>query len=227
MIFVMKNLKFSFLITALFFFASCSPQSKGESRPSTQKCELELKDFPTFRGLKIGMQFELNPMSFDNQKYNPQYRTDSSVKNPSQEIENPQELGYNKRRFHVSRIREQLKDQNLANSIDTKNLDNIDVEVFDGKLIQFTLYYDETMKSPSIINTTDKFAESLKLPNGSFEISSSWAYCYCKDFTVNIRGGSQIELDVSPNLKVFYNISNVLIERDKERTQRKQNTFNP
>jgi len=159
------NLKFVFLISVLFVIfvqIACSPQSQGESKRATQKCDIELKDFPAFRGLKIGMLFELNPMQYDNQKYRLKYQVDSSVKNQDQEIENAQELGYIRRKFHVSRLKEQLKDSKIADSIDTKNLETIDIETFDGKLIGFTLDYDKTMQSPSVIETANRFAESLK-----------------------------------------------------------------
>jgi hypothetical protein len=226
MIFGMANSRFLFLILALFISTACAPKSKIESKRATQRCQMELKDFPAFRGLKIGMPFELNPMSFDNQKYSLKYRTDSSVQDANKEIENPQELGYIRRTFHVNLLREQLKDQKLAATIDTKNLFNIEVEVFDGKLINFMLRYDEIMKSPSYEDTVEKFAESLKLSKENFDISII-SSCFCKDFTVSIRDVRQIELEVSPEQKFFYNISNTLIDRDKERTQRKQNTFTP
>jgi hypothetical protein len=83
------------------------------------------------------------------------------------------------------------------------------------------------MKSPSIIATTDKTAGVLSIPKESFDISSSSAYCFCKDFSVNIHDAVQIRVEVSPKPEFFHSITNILIERDNERTKKQQNTFSP
>jgi hypothetical protein len=222
----MVRLKFVFLIIVLFASLvqiSCSEQI--ERFEAEQKCELELKDLPAFRGLKIGMPLKLGTGT------GPKKYSVSSKGVQTQEIENVQELGYNSQMYLLKYQNADL-DMKPPDIIDTKDLDTIILNTFDGKLADFALTYNENMKSPSLKETTQKFEDTLKLPKRSFKNSgNSNAYCYCKDFYVSVTYiGSKINLDVSPSDENSFsreNISKILVERDKERTLKRENSFTP
>jgi hypothetical protein len=223
------RLKFVFLIIILFASLvqiSCSEQI--ERFQAEQKCELELKDLPAFRGLKIGMPLKLrNGATTQNYLF---YGKEGG----KQEIENVQELGYNTQGY--SPKLENTTDPNIKipDIIDTKDLYNVRLTTFDGKLVDFEVLYDETMKSLSLKDTTQKFEDALKLPKRSFESSNNAelrAVCDCKDFFVSvIYIGSKIRLRVAPigdNNLSSENISKILVERDKERKLKRENSLTP
>jgi hypothetical protein len=222
------KLKFVFLIIVLFASLvqiSCSEQI--ERFQAEQKCELELKDLPAFRGLKIGMPLKLRTGTIS-QNYSVY-----SKGGQRQEIENVQELGYNSQVYSLKF--ENTTDPNIKipDIIDTKDLDTVTLTTFNGKLVDFTLGYDETMKSPSLKDATQKFEDALRLPKRSFESSgnASRAGCNCKDFYVDLSYmGSKIRLRVGPsgeNNLSRENISKILVERDKERTLKRENSLTP
>jgi hypothetical protein len=224
------RLKFVFLIIVLFASLvqiSCSEQI--ERFQAEQKCELELKDLPAFRGLKIGMPLKLRTGT------KPQNYSVYSKGTKRQEIENVQELGYN---FQVYLLKfENTTDPNIKipDIIDTKDLDTVLLTTFDGKLVDFTVEYNESMKSPSLKDATQKFEDALRLPKRSFNSSNNSsnlrASCNCKDFYVDVSYmGSKIRLQVAPsgeNNLYGENISKILVERDKERTLKRENSLTP
>jgi hypothetical protein len=219
------RLKIVFLIIVLFASLvqiSCSPQT--ETKKATEKCEIELKDLLPFRGLKIGMPLKLEPS-----KLPEKYQTDSSNPNKGQEIDNVQELGYIRRTLYINGSWNGITDIKLPNTINTIGLKQINVATFDGNLVEFRVEYDE--KSLSVEYTTLSLANTLKLPRGSFELNGIMSACFCKDFIVTILHlSSGIVLTIDPNYESTFsskNISKILIERDKERTLKKQNTFTP
>jgi hypothetical protein len=225
----MVRLKFVFLIIVLFASLvqiSCSEQI--ERFQAEQKCELELKDLPAFRGLKIGMPLKLRTGTIS-QNYSVYSKGEQR-----QKIENVQELGYNSQVYLLKF--ENTTDPNIKipDVIDTKDLDTVILTTFDGKLVDFTVEYNESMKSPSLKDATQKFEDALRLPKRSFKSSndvSRRAVCNCKDFYVDISYvGSKIRLQVAPSDEdnLFgENISKILVERDKERTLKRENSLTP
>jgi hypothetical protein len=223
------RLKFVFLIIVLsasLVQISCSEQI--ERFQAEQKCELELKDLPASRGLKIGMPLKLRTGT------RPQNYSVYSKGTKRQEIENVQELGYNSQVYLLKF--ENTTDPNIKipDIIDTKDLDTVILTTFDGKLVDFTVEYNESMKSPSLKDATQKFEDALRLPKRSFKSSnnaSRRADCNCKDFYVDVSYmGSKIRLQVAPsgeNNLSDENISKILVERDKERTLKRENSLTP
>jgi hypothetical protein len=220
------KLKFVFLIVVLFASLvqiSCSPQT--ETKMATEICEIELKDLPPFRGLKIGMPLKLEPSGLP-----VRYQTDSLNSNKGQEIDNVEELGYIIRTVNINNLRNGVTDIKLPVTIDTKDLKLITLVTFDGNLVRFRLEYDENMKSPSVEDAIEKLADAVKLPRGSFSLIGTMSVCYCKDFIVNIFHKNTIALEIFPNYESTFsnrNISKILIERDKERTLKRENSFTP
>jgi hypothetical protein len=215
--------KFIFSTLVLFIlFAqlSCSPQT--DKKKATEKCEIELKDLPPFRGLKIGMPLKLKPSKLPDK-----YQTDSNP-NKGQEIDNVQELGYTRRTLYINASRNEVANIGLSDTIDTYRLQQVDLATFDGNLVEFRVEYDG--ESPWLEYTAQTTADELKLPRGSFEFQGISSTCFCKDFIVSILNlSSGVVITIDPYESTFSNknISKILIERDKERTLKKQNTFTP
>ncbi len=219
------KLKFVFSIVVLFaslIQISCSPQT--DNKKATEKCEIELKDLPPFRGLKIGMPLKLEPS-----KLPEKYQTDSSNPNKGQEIDNVQELGYIRRTLYINGSWNGITDIALPNTINTNGLREIKVTTFDGNLVEFRVEYDT--QSLSVEYTTQSLANTLKLPGGSFELNGIASTCFCKDFIVTILHlSSGIALNIYPNYESTFssrNISKILVERDKERPLKRENSFTP
>ncbi len=220
------KLKFVFSIVVLFaslIQISCSPQT--DNKKATEKCEIELKDLPPFRGLKIGMPLKLEPSRLPEK-----YQTDSSNPNKGQEIDNVQELGYIRRTIYINGSWNGIRSIALRNTINTNGLKEIKVATFDGNLVDFRVVYEK--KSVSDEYTTQSLANTLKLPGGSFELNGITSTCFCKDFIVTIfhPSSSGIALEIDPDYESTFssrNISKILIERDKERTLKRENSFTP
>jgi hypothetical protein len=219
---IYKSIFSTLILFILFAQLSCSPQT--DNKKATEKCEIELKDLPSFGGLKIGMPLKLKPS-----KLPEKYQTDSSNSNKGQEIDNVQELGYIKQTPYINGSWYGITDIALPNKIKTNGLRKIDVATFDGNLVEFKVVYEQ--KSLSDEYTIQSLANSLKLPRESFDLNGIASTCFCKDFIVTIfLLSSGIELTINPTYESTFsseNISKILIERDKERTFKKQNTSTP
>lgn len=221
----MKKLIFLILIS-LIVQISCS-KSQQESIRATKKCEVELKDLPAIRGLKIGMSFPLKAEDWEQVEYNFQHQTRPGTQTTKSKIENAQELGYRRRSFVPGALRNMLSDPQVANSIDTKNLDQIEVETFDNKLIEFRLNYDKSQKAPSTKEAVYRIADALNLSREAFDISDIAGHCSCKNFSIHIISGNTITFWVAQDMEETYKITDILIERDKIREEKKKNTFTP
>jgi len=204
---------------------SCATYQKTSSsfKRVGNDCEMEAKDLPEFRGLKLNMPINLAIGDIS--------QTTFWVNNKNKKINNVHELGYNEQLYFPDR-----GGSKLTPAIDTKQLNEISLVTFDEKLVSFTLRYDNSFQGVSSEDVANKIETALKLPKQSFSISDENNYIFvsCKDFVVHVKRNERsphrsdklnsVEFNVNYILK---DLPAILLARDDERKVRKENSFVP
>jgi hypothetical protein len=160
------------------------------------QCSLKSEDLPALRGMKLGT----DPV-------------DILKIYPAAEFSPVDEIGGQKILIHSYNIRSnELK----------QNLNAIRVQLLDGKIVSFSIEYDNSVKWDGVSSFTKSLSKNLSIPEDSWKNGDFYATAECADF--NIRA-SLLGL---PELKIeLTELPQIIKNRNSELEEKKRKAFKP